>query len=112
MTCDRGLAERVRDYLQKRDDVVEKKMFGGLTFMVRDYMACGLTKDNFMVRVDKEKYLTCLQEPHASEMDFTGRALKGMLYIEPEGIEDDGELIKWLDRSLDFVDSLPTKIVK
>lgn len=84
-------------------------MFGGLTFMVRDYMACGLGKGNFMVRVDKDKYQDYLAEPHAREMDFTGRALKGMLYIDPAGIEDDEDLAKWVNRSLAYVDSLPPK---
>ena len=77
--------------------------------MVRDYMACGIGQGNFMVRVEKDKYEKFLNEPHAREMDFTGRSLKGMLYIDPMGIEDDADLNKWIKRSLIFVDSLPTK---
>lgn len=87
-------------------------MFGGLTFMVSDHMACGLTSDNFMVRVDKDRYRLYLDEPYASEMNFTGRSLKGMLYIDPVGLEGDENLARWIERSLVFVDSLPAKKTK
>ena len=112
MAYDEGLAERIREQLAHRNDVVEKKMFGGLTFMVRDYMACGLAKGNFMLRVEKDKYHTYLTDAYAREMDFTGRALKGMLYIDLAGIEEDADLAKWVDRCLVFVDSLPAKKLK
>jgi TfoX/Sxy family transcriptional regulator of competence genes len=109
MAYDEGLAQRIREHFEERPDVVEKKMFGGLCFLVRGHMACGIVKDTLMGRVGPDKYEACLAREHASEMDFTGRALKGMVYVAPEGIEDDGDLAEWLGLCTAFVESLPPK---
>lgn len=109
MAYDEGLAQRIRETLSGRDDVVEKKMFGGLCFMVRGHMACGIVKDEIMVRVGKARYEDSLAQPHAREMDFTGRALKGMVYVSPEGVESDADLAEWVGRGTANAESLPPK---
>jgi len=109
MPYDEGLAERIREKLQDRTDVEEKRMFGGLCFMVSNHMCCGIVKETLMARVGSDSYEKCLANRHASEMDFTGKAMKGMVYVSPEGFESDGDLAKWLSVCTDFVESLPAK---
>ena len=109
MAYDEGLAQRIRETLSDRDDVVEKKMFGGLCFMVRGHMSCGIVKDELMVRVGKEAYEDALAQPHVREMDFTGRALKGMVYVAAEGFESDADLVAWVERGKANAESLPPK---
>ncbi len=109
MAYDEGLAERIRDVMRDRSDVVEKKMFGGLCFMVSGNMCCGIVKDTLMARVGPDKYDDFLKEEHAREMDFTGRAMKGMIYVSPQGLDLDKDLGKWIGRCLEFVETLPAK---
>lgn len=109
MSHDENLARRIRALLSDRDDVAEKKMFGGLCFMVAGAMCCGLTKSDFMVRVGPDQYDDALTQPHARPMDFTGRPLKGMVYVAPEGLRRDAALAKWVQRGVRFVTSLPAK---
>jgi TfoX/Sxy family transcriptional regulator of competence genes len=89
--------------LAPADPVFEKKMFGGLCFMVGGSMCCGLTKTDFMVRVGPEQYEDALAQPHARPMDFTGRPLKGMVYVAPQGLRSDAALARWIKRGLAFV---------
>jgi TfoX/Sxy family transcriptional regulator of competence genes len=105
VSYDEKLAARIRSILGDRDDVVEKRMFGGLCFMVGGSMCCGLTKTDFMVRVGPAQYENALSQPHARPMDFTGRPLKGMVYVSPEGLRTDAALARWIRRGLAFVDS-------
>lgn len=109
MPFDEGLAQRIRELLQRRDDVVEKKMFGGLCFMVSGNMCCGVESDRLMMRVGPDNYETCLQKPHVREMDFTGKALKGFVYVDEPGVTSDADLEEWLLTALEFVTSLPAK---
>src|ERR1700736_6702002 len=111
MSYDEELAARVRQVLSKRTDVVEKKMFGGLCFLVNDAMCCGLTKADFMVRVGPAHYNDALADAHARPMDFTGRPLAGMVYVAPEGLRSAPALTKWVERGLKFVSSLSAKVV-
>jgi len=106
---DEDLAGRVRALLARRADVVEKKMFGGLCFMVNGAMCCGLTKSDFMVRVGPARYEEALAEPHARPMDFTGRALPGMVFVAPDGVRTPAALKRWVERGVSFVSSLPAK---
>jgi TfoX/Sxy family transcriptional regulator of competence genes len=103
MSYDENLATRIRALLAERDDVVEKKMFGGLCFMVNGAMCCGLTKSDFMVRVGADHYEEALAQPHARPMDFTGRPLKGMVYVAPEGLHTKAALTRWVRRGIEFV---------
>ena len=87
MPHDEGLAQRLREQFQGRSDVEEKKMFGGLCFMLSNHMCCGIVKETLMARVGPDNYEKCLAKKHAKEMDFTGKTMKGMVYVAPEGIE-------------------------
>lgn len=109
MAYDEGLAQRVREALSDRSDVTERKMFGGLCFMLGGNMCCGITTEDLMLRVGPDAYETTLARPHAREMDFTGRALKGMVYVSGAGIEDDGALGELLDIAVGFAGQLPPK---
>ena len=109
MSFDEKTADRIRKALRARTDVVEKTMFGGLCFMVNSQMCCGLTKTDFMVRVGRENYEEALSQPHARPMDFTGRPLAGMIYVDPPGYRTGAALAKWVQRGVDFVSSNPAK---
>jgi TfoX/Sxy family transcriptional regulator of competence genes len=109
MAYDESIAERVRAVLAARADVIERKMFGGLAFLVRGHMCCGVLGSELVVRVGSENYFAALQEPHARKMDFTGRALKGLVYVGQSGTRSDWNLRRWVNRGLEFVESLPAK---
>jgi TfoX/Sxy family transcriptional regulator of competence genes len=109
MAYDEGLAERLRDVLREQVGVTEKKMFGGLAFLWQGHMFCGIAGEDLMVRVGAERYEQALLEPHTQVMDFTGRPMKGYVYVEPEGYEADDDLKNWAHRGLEFVRSLPPK---
>ena len=106
------LAIRVRKLFSGKKGIGEKKMFGGLAFMLKDRMFCGIVKDELMVRVAESKYDELLTRPHAREMDFTGRPMRGFLFIKPSGIKTDKQLKTWLDRSQDFVKTAPLRTRK
>jgi len=109
MAYDEGLAQRIREVLQEQQNVVEKKMFGGIAFMVNGNMCCGVVKDTLMARVGPDAYESALAQPHAREMDFTGKSMKGMIYVDPEGLKTEEELKTWVERALEFVLTLPVK---
>lgn len=109
MAYDEGLAQRVREQLQDQPDVEEKKMFGGLCFMVSRHMCCGILENRLMARVGPEQYEECLLNEYAQPMDFTGKPMKGMLYIEPGGLQSDEDFKGWVDTCLNFIKNLPPK---
>jgi TfoX/Sxy family transcriptional regulator of competence genes len=110
MAYDEALADRVRQSLAEAGTVAtEKKMFGGLCVLVGGNMACGIVGEELMVRVGKEAYADALSQPHARKMDFTGRALKGMVYVAPEGLDSDDDLASWVGRGVGYAASLPPK---
>ena len=109
MAYDEGLALRVSESLAGVDGVVEKKMFGGLAFMVKGNMAAGILGDRLMVRVGADAYEEALLEPYCGPMDFTGRPMRGFVVVEAEGIASDSDLGGWLDRGVGFALSLPPK---
>lgn len=104
MAYDKALADRVREVVQGRD-VRELKMFGGLTFMVAGKMACGVVGDALMVRVGPDAYEDALARPHARPMDFTGRPMKGLVYVDPPGIAAKRDLEVWVGRGVAFAES-------
>jgi TfoX/Sxy family transcriptional regulator of competence genes len=114
MAYDEGVAQRVREALQGADasDVDEKRMFGGLAFLRLGHMCVGVVGEELMVRVGPDGYRDALDRPHAREMDFTGRPLKGFVFVEADGFESDDDLADWIGRGLRFVDSLPPKVGK
>lgn len=109
MAYDEGLGERIRSLLSDVEGVTERQMFGGLAFMVRGNMACGVIDDQLMARVGPDAYDDALANAHASPMDFTGRPLKGYVYIDPAGIAEDDALAAWVGRTLSFNRTLPAK---
>lgn len=109
MAYDQGLAQRIREVLDERDDLSERKMFGGLCFLLGGNMCCGVVGDELMLRVGPDSYEDCLALPHTREMDFTGRTMRGMIYVDTEGVEEDGDLAAWLGRGVAFAGSLPAK---
>lgn len=109
MAYDEGLAQRLRELLADRSDVEEKKMFGGLAFMVRGHMTVGVNKADLMLRCGPDRYEEVLALPHARVMDFTKKPLKGFVYVDPKGFEVDGDLRGWVDIGLDFATSMPAK---
>jgi TfoX/Sxy family transcriptional regulator of competence genes len=100
MAYDERLAERVREFLTERAGVEERKMFGGLAFLLRGRMFCGIVKDELMVRVGPEQYADALAAPHARPMDFTGRPMTGMVYVAAEGLRSSA-LDRWIQRGLE-----------
>ncbi len=109
MAYDEGLAQRIRELLEERDDVREKKMFGGLAFLLSGNMCCGVVGDELMVRVGPDAYPRALERPHAREMDFTGRPMRGMVYVGVGGVAEDADLRGWVESGTAFASSLPPK---
>ena len=97
------LAERMRGKLAAmRTKFVEKRMFGGVAFMVKDRMCVGITKNDLMVRVTDARYEKALKMPHAREMNFTGKPLRGFVYVGREGTKNSRSLQKWLKMGVEF----------
>ena len=109
MAYDEGLAQRVREIMQEQPGLVEKKMFGGIGFMVHGNMACGVREDALIVRVGPERYQDTLARPHTRLFDITGRPMKGWVMVAPDGYESDDELAGWVRQGVDFALSLPAK---
>ncbi len=109
MSYDEAVADRVRRILFRRRDVVEKRMVGGLSFIVRGSMCCGVTGDRLMVRVGPEARARMLAKPHTRPMKFAGRALAGFVCVEPAGYRTDRTLRIWVQRGIDFVATLRAK---
>lgn len=109
MAYDEGLAERVRGVLDEQPGVSEKRMFGGIAFLLKGRMAVGIVQDKLMVRVGPEAYDRALQERHARPMDFTGRPMKGFVYVVPAGYESDSDLERWVSLGVDYAMRQPPK---
>jgi len=109
MAYDETVAKRVRSALGKTPDVVEKRMFGGIAFMLRGNMCCGVIGDRLMLRVGPGGYEAALVRPHARPMDFTGRPMKGLVYVDPAGFASTGDLEEWIAKAMEFALSLPAK---
>ncbi|RSM87939.1 RNA methyltransferase [Kibdelosporangium aridum] len=106
MAYDEGLATRLRDLLPA---LTEKRMFGGLAFLLNGNMTVGILGEALIVRLDVDEAADALTEPGARPFDFTGRPMKGWLMVDPEGHAEDDDLCRWVDRAIDFVGSLPPK---
>jgi TfoX/Sxy family transcriptional regulator of competence genes len=108
MAFDERLADRVRDALAGEEGVTERKMFGGLAFMVDGHMACGIVEDDLMLRLGTEGAEEALERDHVRPMDFTGRPMTGMVYVAPAGLRGPA-LRAWVGRAVAFARSLPPK---
>ena len=109
MAFDEAVAARVRNALAESLDVVEKRMFGGIAFMLRGNMCCGVVGDRLMLRMGPEEYKAALSRPHSRAMDFTGKPMKGLVYVEPAGFASPRDLKTWIERAMKFALSLPAK---
>ncbi len=103
MAYDEHLADRIRlAFRHLHAAPEEKKMMGGLCFMVNDKMCAGIVNESLMARIAPELYAEALQRPGCREMDFTGRPMQGFVFVGPEGIDDDDDLLAWIRLCLDF----------
>ncbi len=109
MAFDESLAVRIRDALARTPGIVEKKMFGGLGFLLHGNMLVGVWIESLIARVGPDLYDEALQESHVREFDITGKAMTGWVMIAPAALEEDAELRRWVDRCLQFVRTLPKK---
>ena len=109
MAFDEGVAQRLREIFAGRTDIVEKKMFGGVAFMHSGNMCCGVVDNVLMARVGPDAYKDALSRAHAREMDFTGKPLKGFIYVDPPGFAEDAELREWIGLCQAFTRTLPSK---
>jgi TfoX/Sxy family transcriptional regulator of competence genes len=109
MAFDETLADRVRDLLAPRADLSERKMFGGIAFMIGGNMAIGVVGDDLMVRLDPADAERALAEPHVRPMDFTGKPMKGMVFVDSGGTASGNDLASWVEAGADFASSLPPK---
>jgi TfoX/Sxy family transcriptional regulator of competence genes len=109
MAYDEALAERVRDLLTLRGDLTERKMFGGIAWMVSGNMACGILGHDLIVRLEPEEAATALEEEHTREFDLTGRPAKGMVVVEAAAVAEPADLAGWVEAGVGFASSLPPK---
>jgi len=109
MAYNEKLADRIRAIVGDRPDLTERKMFGGIAFMLNGNMFCGITRDDLMARVGPESFEEALSRPAARPMDFSGRPMKGMVFVGPQGYSTDDQLRAWVEQTLDYTRSLPVK---
>jgi TfoX/Sxy family transcriptional regulator of competence genes len=109
MPFDQTIADRVRPHLARRRGFSEKKMFGGVGFLLDGYMCVGVWKDWLIARIGPDDYDAALTKPGVKEFDITGRPMKGWVMIDPSGARGDLELSAWVEQAVDFVSTLPPK---
>lgn len=109
MAYDEGLAQRIREALDDQQGLEEKKMFGGVGFMVRGNMAVGVNKEDLIVRVGPEGHEAALEKPGVRVFDITGKPMKGWVTVAPEGVAEDADLAAWVEEGVAFALSLPPK---
>jgi TfoX/Sxy family transcriptional regulator of competence genes len=109
MAFNEALAERIRQALARRKDIEEKKMFGGIGFLLNGNMLVGVWKESLIVRLGPEDGDEALLEPHVREFDITGKAMKGWVLVDPEGIDDGKKLRRWIQRAIAFIAKFPAK---
>ncbi len=109
MAFDETLAQRIRTILAGDDRLTERRMFGGIAFLIAGNMAVGIVRDDLMVRVGPAGHDAALAMPHARPMDLTGRPSRGMVYVGLPGTASDGGLERWVTMGVAFAGSLPAK---
>lgn len=109
MAYDEALADRVRELLAAQPELSEKRMFGGISFLVAGRMSCGVIGEDLVVRLSPEEGAAALAEDGVRPMDFTGRPMKGWIYVAPEATADDAQLAGWVEAGVAFASSLPEK---
>ncbi|MEI8017466.1 MAG: TfoX/Sxy family protein [Schlesneria sp.] len=109
MAFDLLLGERIRNSLSHKKGIEEKKMFGGLGFLLHGNMLVGVWNNALIARVGPDAYQESLREPYAREFDITGKAMKGWILVDAEGVADDDELQRWIQRAAKFVRTLEAR---
>jgi TfoX/Sxy family transcriptional regulator of competence genes len=109
MAYSSALADRVRHVTRFRRDLTEKKMFGGVGFLLHGNMLVGVMASSLIVRVGPDAYPAALKQPNVKEFDFTGRPMKGWIVVEPDCLESDRQLEAWIAMAVEFVETLPRK---
>jgi TfoX/Sxy family transcriptional regulator of competence genes len=109
MAHSESLARRIRQVFAQHREIAEKKMFGGVGFMLSGNMCVGIWKTSLIVRLGPEQAAAALEEPSVGEFDITGRPLKGWILVEPDGLETNEQLVGWIQRAVAFVGGLPVK---
>lgn len=106
MVYNEQLASKIRALVATRKGWTEKKMFGGIAFMFNGKMCCGVIKDDLLVRVGPEQNDKALSLPNSRPMDFTGKPMKGFIYVDSKGWSKEDSLKKWVDMGIDCVSLL------
>ena len=109
MAYSESLARRIRQAFGHRRGITEKKMFGGVCFLLNGNMCVGIWKSSLIVRLGPEQAAEALEEPNVVEFDITGRPMKGWIMVEAEGVETDEQLVGWIERAVEFVEIMPRK---
>ena len=109
MAYDEALASRIRKALAKQQGVTERAMFGGICFMVRGNMCCGTLKQDLVVRLGPERYEQALAKRHVRPMNFTGRPLRGFVFVAPDGVKTQRALASWVGQGLKYIQTLPAR---
>lgn len=109
MPYDEGLAQRVRELLEEEPGFDEKKMFGGICFLLFGNMVCGIINDDLIIRVGVDVYEEALKLPQTKKFDLTGRPMKGWVMVLSPGLESDENLSQWVQKAVTYVRSLPSK---
>ncbi len=109
MAYDTRLAERIRKQLGQPEGLTEKKMFGGIAFLLNGNMCCGVHGQEMIVRIDPEETDRALRERHVRRFDLSGRPMKGWILIQPAGLADEDALARWIGTGRRYAASLPAK---
>ena len=109
MAFDESLAARIRDALARKKGVEERKMFGGICFLLNGNLLVGVWKDSLIARLGPDEGGEALSEPHVRAFDITGRPMRNWVLVEPEGVEDDEQLKEWIQLAVKFVGKLAAK---
>jgi hypothetical protein len=109
MAYSQALADRVRSAIGNRRDVAEKKMFGGVVFLLRGNMLVGIWQQSLIVRLGPEQAAQAMKREYVRQFDVTGRPMKGWIMVEPDGLETDAALAAWIEQATTFVETLPAK---
>jgi len=109
MAYDQNLAQRMRTYISAYPNTVEKKMFGGIGYLINGNMGCGIHKDYLVVRINPDEYRQALRVPFVKPMDITGKPMKGWIMVSPQGYQDEESLEGWIHRGMQYAQTLPEK---
>lgn len=109
MAFDESLAARIRQQLTRRKNVEERKMFGGIGFLLNGNLLVGVWKESLVVRLGQDEGEEAMKEPHVKEFDITGRPMRNWVLVEPEGVQEDEQLSAWIGRAVKFVGAMPAK---